>query len=114
MKLKMKSLIGVIALLMAGLMSPLPSEAGAVNAQVTKQAMPAARSKARPEIIAVAYEPEAFSDYTRSGPDAEVSTDKLTVSSVSEVNIWTMLVAIFGLITLRLWHGGKKHFPAIN
>ncbi|MHB1174971.1 MAG: hypothetical protein ACYCZJ_07595 [Sulfuriferula sp.] len=114
MQLKIKSFISVMALLLAGLIGPLSSEAGAASAQVTNPGTSAVGSTSQPDFVAAAYGVAAFSDYTRSGQDTEVSADKLTVSSVSEVNIWTMLVAIFGLITLRLWHGGKKHFPAIN
>lgn len=119
MQLKIKSFISLFALLLIGVISPFSSDAVASTAQIETPGKPAARSTNRPDIVAVAYGTEAFSDYARSRPDAEVSAEKLPanklgVSSVSDVDVWTMLLAIFGLISLRLWHGGKKDFPAIN
>lgn len=119
MHLKIKSFISLFALLLIGVISPLSSESVASTAQVENPEKPAAHSTSRPDIVAVAYGTEAFSDYARSRPDTEVAAEKLpanklAVSSVSDVDVWTMLVAIFGLIALRLWHGGKKDFPAIN
>lgn len=114
MRLKINNLIGMFALLLAGLMGPLMGNALAASEQTENQRIQNTGNTRPPEIVAAAYETETFSDYIRPRPQAAVAPSKYRVSSVSEVDVWTMLVAIFGLISLRLWHGGKKRFPAIN
>lgn len=114
MRLKINNFIGMFALLLAGLMGPWMGNALAATEQTANQRIQNADNTSRPDIVAAAYRTETFSDYISLRSEAAVTTDKFTVSSVSEVDVWTMLVAIFGLISLRLWHGGKKRFPAIN
>lgn len=114
MQLKINNFIGVFALLLVGLMGPLMGDAVAATEQTANQRIQNADNTSPPYIVAAAYETETFSDYIRPRPQATVAPSKYRVSSVSEVDVWTMLVAIFGLISLRLWHGGKKRFPAIN
>jgi len=113
MRLKIHSFIGIFALLLAGFAGSLSSDTAASSPLVATTNVTNVDRNHPPAVVAVSYRTSAFSSFTNSVTDAAIQ-DRSSVSAVPDVDIWTMLVAILGLISLRLWHGGKKRLPVIQ
>lgn len=105
MRMKTHTALGVLAWSLAILAGSLPVDgvasgfrAETIDVDVNRQ--PALRA-------AASYSAPVYSTYTR--PAANDRDDTLSVSVVPEVDSWTMLAAVLGLIGMRLWRGSKKN-----
>ena len=113
MRLKIHRFIGVVTLLMAAFAGSLPSDTAASSSpEVTTNATNASRNRP-PEVVAVSYRAPTFSGFANSATAVQVQ-DRSSVSAEPAVDVWTMLVALLGLVGLRLWHGGKRRQPVIQ
>lgn len=113
MPLKIHKFIGALALLMTAFAGSLPSAtAASTSPAATTNATHATRNHP-PEVVAVSYRTPAFSSFAGSAAAAQIQ-DRSSVSAEPAVDVWTMLVALLGLVSLRLWHGGKKRLPVIQ
>ena len=113
MRLKIHRFIGIVALLMAAFSGSLSSDTAASSPLVATTSVTNFDRNHRPEVVAVSYRTPAFSSFASTATDAAIQ-DRSSVSAVPDVDIWTVLVAILGLVSLRLWHGGKKRQPVIQ
>ena len=113
MRLKMRNFIGVFALSLAGLAGSLSGDTAASSLQEATRNASNAEGNRQPVVVAVSYGTPAYTSYASPEADAAVA-DKSGVSAVSEVGVWTVLLAILGLAGMRLRRGGKKYLPAIN
>lgn len=107
MRMKIQTAIGVFAWSLAIVGGSLPADgvasglrAEAMDMEMEMNRQPALRASA-------SYGAPVYSTYSRSaanGPD-----ETLSVSVVPEVDSWTMLAAVLGLIGMRLWRSSKKN-----
>lgn len=108
MRLKINNVIGMLGLSLAFLAVSLPAASIAFSEHVATADRGASR---QPAIRAVSNGVPVYAAY--DGPVAKDS-DTLSVSVVPEVDNWTMLAAILGLISMRLWRSGKKNLLVIK
>lgn len=114
-RFNIRNFIGVLALSLAGWASPLSSDASASGLQTATANGTGAHENRQPAVVAVSYSAPAYSYMSYAGSAEDVTAaDKPSVSAVPEVDSWTVLLAIAGLVGMRLLHGGKKRPPAIN
>lgn len=113
MHMKIGNYIAAFALLLAGLAWSLPIDTAASGLQKTNQNTSSVNENRQPDVVSVSYEPAAYTNNDSPGEDAAVA-DKSSVSAVSEVSVWTLLVAVLGLAGMRLQRGGKKYLPVIH
>lgn len=113
MRLNIHNFMGIFVLSLAGFAGSLSSDTAASGMQVASTNVTNVNGNHRPAVVAVSYSAAAYPSYASSRADAAVA-DKSSISAVPEVDIWTVLLAILGLIGMRLWHGGKKRLPTIN
>lgn len=111
MRLKIHKSIGMFAWSLALLAGSLPGDSIASSMQV---AMTDVGVNRKPAVVAVSYSTPVYAAYASPAADDASIPDKLSVSAVSEVDSWTMLAVILGLISMRLWRGGKKNLPVIK
>lgn len=125
MRLKLHKLIGIfvwpLVILAASL--PIDSVASVLQGSVLQSSVFQSMATTDlgvnrpPSVRAVSYGAPIY-PYSASPRSAEAkNASRMGASSVSaapEVDGWAMLAAILGLISMRLWHGGKKKLPAIK
>lgn len=111
MRLKTHKLVGMFAWSLAILAASLPVDSVASVQRVATAEMGVNRpSSAR----TIAYGAPVYSAYPRPAVNDASSRGETRVSVAPEVDPWTMLAAILGLIGMRLWHSGKKKLLVIQ
>ena len=111
----MHKFLGIFSLLLAGLgsMSSDVTASTRLERATTNVAHPPKLDRSQPTpVVAVSYRiPVLMVDATSrtSGAIAE----KSIVSAKSKADIWTTLIAILGLISMRPWFSGKKRSSTI-
>lgn len=105
MHMKIQTAIGVFAWSLAILAGSLPVDS--VASGVRAEAMDMEMDRQPTLRASASYGAPVYSTYSR--PAANVPDEALSVSVVPEVDIWTMLAAILGLIGMRLWRSSKKN-----
>lgn len=108
MRLKIHTFIGVFGWSLAILAASLPVDSMASGEHMTTADR---RVYRQPAIRAISYRAPVYAAYARP---VVKDSDTLSVSVVPEVDTWTMLVAILGLISMRLWRSGKKNLLVIK
>ena len=109
MRLKLHKFIGMFAWSMAILAGSLPLDSVASVQRVATTDISVNRQAS---VRTISYAP-AYSAYSSGGSDASTAGAS-TVSVVPEVDRWTMLAALLGLIGMRLWRSGKKKLLVIK
>jgi hypothetical protein len=108
MRLKLHNVIGMFAWSLAILAGSLPVHSVASDLRVTATDRGVNRQAA---VRAISYSAPVYAAYARPVVN---EPDTLSVSVVPEVDRWTMLAAILGLISMRLWRSGKKNLLVIK
>lgn len=108
MRLKTHNVIGMLAWSLAVVAGSLPLDSGASELRVAATDRGVNRQLA---VRAVSYSAPAYAAYARPALN---EPDTLSVSVVPEVDRWTMLAALLGLISMRLWRSGKKNLLVIK
>ena len=116
MCLKVSHSVGVSAWFLAMLAALLSFDTLASSMQITTADLNVNRKASVAVSVAVAaYGTPVGASYTAYvGPVADEASSKVNVSPASEVDGWTLFVAIMGLIGMRLWRVDKKSLPVIN
>lgn len=115
MRWKMHNFIGVVGLLQVGFGGLLSNDVAAsslLGPTTTLAQVPNLDRKHPTQVTAISYSPPTHISDAGSRMGAAIA-DKSMVSTVPEIDIWTVLIAILGLIGMRLWCGGKKRSSAI-
>lgn len=107
MRLKIDNVIGMLGLSMTLLAVSLPVESIASGEHVVTDTG-ASRQ------LAIRTVSNGIPVYTAYARPAAQDSNTLSVSVVPEVDHWTMLAAILGLISMRLWRSGKKNLLVIK
>lgn len=108
MRLKIHNFIGMFGWSLAILATSLPLDSVASGEHVATADRGVYRQSA---IRALSYSAPVYAAYARP---VVKDSDTLSVSVVPEVDNWTMLAAILGLISMRLWRSGKKNLLVIK
>ncbi|HQT33827.1 MAG: hypothetical protein ACYC39_12485 [Thiobacillus sp.] len=111
MRLKTHKLVGLFAWSLAILAASLPVDSVASVQRVATAEMGVDRP---PSVRTIAYGAPVYSAYSRPAVNDASSRGASRVSVAPEVDPWTMLVAILGLISMRLWRSGKKKLLVIQ
>lgn len=109
MRMKTHTAIGMFAWSLAILAGSLPVDSGASGLRAETIDMDVNR---QPALRAAASYSAPVYAYTR--PAANDPDDALSVSVVPEVDSWTMLAAVLGLIGMRLWRSSKKNLLVVE
>jgi hypothetical protein len=108
MRLKTHNVIGMLAWSLAVVAGSLPLDSRASELRVAATDRGVNRQLA---VRAVSYSAPAYAAHARPALN---EPDTLSVSVVPEVDRWTMLAALLGLISMRLWRSGKKNLLVIK
>jgi hypothetical protein len=108
MRLKTHKLIGMFAWSLAILAASLPLDSVASVQRVATADMGVT------SVRAISYSAPVYSAYARPAVNDAPILGASSVSVVPEVDRWTMLAAILGLISMRLWRSGKKKLLVIK
>ena len=111
MRLKTHNVIGVFAWSLAILAGSLPLDSEASVQRVATTDMGVNRHAS---VRAISYGAPVYSAYSRPAVNDDSIPGASTVSVVPEVDRWTMLAAMLGLISMRLWRSGKKKLLVIQ
>ena len=111
MRLKINKVIGMFAWSLAILAGSLPLDSVASVQSVATTDMGVNRQAS---VRAISYGAPVYSAYSRPAVNDASIAGASSVSVVPEVDRWTMLAAILGLIGMRLWRGGKKQLLVIK
>ena len=111
MRLKIHEVIGMFAWSLAILAGSLPLDSVASVLSVATTDMGVNRQVS---VRATSYGAPAYSAYSRPAVNDASSPGASSVSVVPEVDRWTMLAAILGLVGMRLWRSGKKKLLVIK
>lgn len=111
MRLKIHKAIGMFAGSLAMLAGSLPldSVASVQSAATTEMGV-----NRQASVRAVSYGAPVYTAYARPAVNDASIRGASSVSVVPEVDRWTMLAAILGLIGMRLWRSGKKKLLVIK
>lgn len=108
MRLKIHNVIGMFAWSLAILAGSLPVDSVASDLRVATTDMGVNR---QPAVRAISYSAPVYAAYSRPAVN---DPDTASVSVVPEIDGWTMLAALLGLISMRLWRSGKKNLLVIK
>lgn len=108
MRLKTHKLIGMFAWSLAILAASLPLDSVASVQRVATTEMGVT------SVSAISYGAPVYSAYARPAVNDSSIPRATSVSVAPEVDRWTMLAAILGLISMRLWRSGKKKLLVIQ
>jgi hypothetical protein len=111
MRLKTHNVIGMFAWSLAILAGSLPLDSVASVQRVATTDMGVNRHASVREIT---YGEPVYSAYARPAVNDAPILGASSVSVVPEVDRWTMLAAILGLVSMRLWRSGKKRLLVIQ
>jgi hypothetical protein len=111
MRLKTHKLVGLFAWSLAILAASLPVDSVASVQRVATAEMGVNRP---PTVRAISYGAPVHSAYPKPAVNDVSIRSASRVSVAPEVDPWTMLVAILGLISMRLWRSGKKTLLVIQ
>lgn len=111
MRLKTHKLVGMFAWSLAILAASLPVDS---VASVQRVATAEIGVNGAPSVRTIAYGSPVYSAYARPAVNDSSIPRATSVSVAPEVDRWTMLAAILGLISMRLWRSGKKKLLVIQ
>lgn len=111
MRLKIHNAIGVFAWSLAILAGSLPVDSVASGQSVATADMGVNRQAS---VRAISYAAPVYSAYSRPVVNNASISDASSVSVVPEVDRWTMLATILGLIGMRLWRSEKRNLLVIQ
>ena len=111
MRFKTHKLVGLFAWSLAILAVSLPVDSVASVQGVATAEMGVNRPLS---VRTIAYGAPVYSAYPRPAVNDASSRGASRVSVTPEIDLWTMLAAILGLISMRLWRSGKKQLLVIQ
>jgi len=111
MRLKTHKLVGMSAWSLAILAASLPVDSVASVQRVATTEMGVNRP---PSVRTIASGEPVYSTYPRPAVNETSIRGASSVSVAPEVDPWTMLAAILGLVSMRLWRSGKKKLLVIQ
>ena len=109
MRFKTHKLVGLFAWSLAVLAASLP-----VDSVASVQRVATTERGVTPSVRTIAYGTPVYSVYSRPAVNDAPIRGASRISVAPEVDPWTMLVAILGLISMRLWRSGKKQLLVIQ
>lgn len=111
MRFKTHNVIGMFTWSLAILAGSLPLDSVASVQSVATTDMGVNRQAS---VRAISYGAPVYSAYASPAVNDASTPGASSVSVVPEVDRWTMLAAILGLIGMRLWRSGKKKLLVIQ
>ena len=111
MRLIMRNYIAIMILSLGGLSSSLADSSAPIPQSETS--LVSSFSVNSPILGTASNKVPAYLNYLQDDNDA-VQGDRFPVSTVADVDIWTLLAVIFGLIALQLWNRGDRRLHVIN